>query len=237
MEFYYIGHDISYANRNIPKKPFEAVMIKDKKTHEITLYPVLDRMYGEFFISHKGWIKKCKTKMIPLFSLKEKDWEKYRKKYGDYCLFYSLTGNDLVSQDCSITAQQNEYNSLCVEPSRITDYKKFIRLYNKVNEIQRRFFKFSGYKYIDYYDYLFTPLYTEPLAKSYMPITYDVDVYGDDKKLEKAYNYLKDTKFPDTALPEDMASRIELIYGKECLDYYNKLLNVIIIYKEKKKIA
>lgn len=233
MEFYYIGHN-TYANRNIPTKPFKAVEFKCKKTGETTLYPVLDKMHDDFFISHKGWIKGCKTITVPLFSLKEKDWEKYRKKYGDYCLFYSLAGNDLVSQDCCITSQQNEYNSLCVEPNRIADYKKFVRLYRSVNRIQKNVLELEGHKYINDNDYLFTPLYSEPIKIMYMAVTYDVDVYGDDKRLEKTYNYLKTAKFPNTALPDDMASRIELIYGKECLDCYNELINMGIKQKDKK---
>lgn len=219
MEFYYIGND-DYVNRNMPKKEFQAVEMNNKG--KTLLYPVLNNDGSKIFISGYGWIKKGKCKTIPVFPLKEKEWTKYRMKYRDLCMFYSLTGEDYNSNDAAVEPQRDEYTSLCLKPERLSDYKRFVRIYRKINEIQKDFFTDNGLDWTAHHDCLFTPLYYERLGSEKIPITFDIDVIGDDKKIGKVFILMKNSKFKNRVFPENTIDKIIMIYGERCANLYEE---------------
>lgn len=105
LDFYYI-HKLrewkkpnGFEESNIKALKLSPKQIVKTRITGMNLIPITDICEFErrhmAFISGLGWIKvKDKNVVeVPFFDFnKENDWKEYIKKYGHYCLYYSLTG-------------------------------------------------------------------------------------------------------------------------------------------------
>lgn len=232
LQFYYIGKD-DYVNRNKPFETFEAIKLKEN--NKFVFYPIMDRINGEIFDGNKWRSSNVKTYNIPVYSGQVGDFVNYRKKYGDYCLYYSLTGCYLYSNDIAERYQQFEYNSLAISAdplvtNGIDKYNEFVDLYNQINNLQINVLKDHGVDVNTHNDLLFKPKYR--IDFSFNPLPYNVDDQDyESVKLQQAklliegkennvINVLKDIdKKPFAILMKE-------VYGDGCWNLYSKLMSI-----------
>ena len=149
--FIYIGKSMEHM---IPKSDFCALKLtnKDKRV----LYPSWDEETikntsvlcpcdlgdKEVFVYGLGWKKLGKKNWVnvPLFSGEIEDWDNYLEEYGKECLFYSLTGYSLKSNDCCAYKMVGEFLSLLQCKGGIEQYQKYVENIEAIQEIQREVF-------------------------------------------------------------------------------------------------
>lgn len=177
--FIYINEN-SYGYHNKPIDSFRAVK-KDG-----IIYPLTNINDNKAFVYGIGRFNVNKKNLIhvPVYSEKQEDWNEYLHKYGMYCLFYSISGNDLNSPDCCVSMQQNEFCS--VVKCGIFDYLEFTSSFFEFDKIQRSYI--SNLKDI----YNLDNLYIKPQYKILIfPTKPTMDTILDDSKLEKVYFYTR----------------------------------------------
>ena len=204
VKFVYIGRE---ENHRIPKGEFNALKLskKDKETlypnwseekikNTQVLYPQTDTYSdNEVFVYGIGWKKIGKTNkvVVPCFSGELEDWDKYIEEYGIECLFYSLTGYSLHSNDCCSYNYVSEFYSLLQLRFKggIQKYQKFVDAVLKIQAIQKeKLTKMFSYKK----DWELKKLIKEntfyPCFRILCVIMHPyLDTPTDDDKLEKVY--------------------------------------------------
>lgn len=232
LQFYYIGKD-DYVNRNKPFETFEAIKLKEN--NKFVFYPIMDRINGEIFDGNKWRSSNVKTYNIPVYSGQVGDFVNYRKKYGDYCLYYSLTGCYLYSNDIAERYQQFEYNSLAISTdplvtNGIDKYNEFVDLYNQINNLQINVLKDHGVDVNIHNDLLFKPKYR--IDFSFNPLPYNVDDQDyESVKLQQAKLLMegKENNVIDVLKDIDkkpFATSMKEIYGNICWELYSKLISI-----------
>ena len=151
LNFIYIGKTMEHL---IPKGSFNALKLSNKDKR--TLYPLWDEEQiknttvlcpcslddKEVFVYGLGWKKFGKTNKVsvPLFSGELEDWDNYLNEYGKECLFYSLTGYSLKSNDCCANNMISEFLSLLQCKGGIKEYQKYVENVETIQEIQTKVF-------------------------------------------------------------------------------------------------
>lgn len=115
---------------------------EEKIKNTQVLYPQTDTYSdNEVFVYGIGWKKFGKTNnvVVPCFSGELEDWDRYIKEYGIECLFYSLTGYSLHSNDCCSDKYVSEFYSLLHLRFKggIRKYQKFVDAVLKIQDIQK----------------------------------------------------------------------------------------------------
>lgn len=228
--------------------------------HNEVYYP---KCYGgdnEVFVSGIGYKKFGKTNkvIIPKFSGNVEDWDDYLNKYGQRCLFYSLTGHSLDSMDCCIYSGITEFYSILQCVGGIEHYQKFVDNVKAIQEIQKKVYK-EKLSYKTEYGlnhfingHLFRPSY-HIMIISTPPY---LDAIDDDMKMEEYYrNYrhheireehpeytpvqiceIIDKEFKEDdndesdggIFPCSMKERIKFLFGEECERLYKEILDEFI---------
>lgn len=231
IDCYHIG-----KSNKIETPTFKAYKYKDKETKEITLYPIIDKECNEVFIHGVGWKKIGKSKLveIPVFDREEDHWNDYIEKYGVYCLYYSLEGDGYNFNDCAKLPQATEIRSILYTGAK--GYAEFMRLYHRLNEIQRNVIEekyladitYNRCAVVDFKDYIFAPLYY--LEYTFIPTNYQPDILKDDERLSKLwkdyrYGYLRrnSEKYQEYLRLEDER---KVLLKNLCKDRYNVKLEV-----------
>lgn len=202
VRFINIGKDLEGRT---PIKEFKAIKLskRDKETlfpnwteedirENKVLYPQTDTWDDKsVFICGLGAKKFTKTNwvIVPAFSGEIEDWDEYIKKYGYYCLFYSISGYDLRSMDCCVIPSQHEFYSLLQCAGGIKKYQRYVDLVLKIQAIQAEKIKemlpnkdgWSIKHTID--ECLFRPYFA---LYSFVMSPY-LDTIHDDDKMEKLY--------------------------------------------------
>ena len=209
VKFVYIGREENYR---IPKGEFNALKLskKDKETlypnwskekikNTQVLYPQTDSYSdNEVFVYGIGWKKFGKTNkmVVPCFSGELEDWDRYIKEYGIECLFYSLTGYSLHSNDCCSDKYVSEFYSLLHLRFKggIQKYQKFVDAMLKIQAIQKeKLTKMFSYKK----DWVLKEIIKKnifyPCFRIFCVIMPPyLDTPTDDDKLERIYSIIPD---------------------------------------------
>lgn len=259
VNFIYIGKS---EKRNIPQDGFYALKLSKRDKEELypswseeqikkttVLYPQDSLNNDEVFVYGLGWKKFTKTNkvFVPLFSGEIEDWDNYLKEYGKECLFYSLSGYSLDSNDCCAYNSVNEFYSLLQCKGGIEKYQSYVSAMTRIREIQMDKIKeiFSSYVSEWMVKHITDKCLFRPSMRIFMFITSPyLDTPEDDNKLEivyrkKRYYELKE-QYADNIVQIDniirkeiedgvvfpicMSERLEMIYGKECNNLYNYIL-------------
>ena len=245
VKFIYIGKSMEYL---IPKGDFRALKLSSKDKRE--LYPSWDEETvkntsvlcpcaaddKEVFVYGLGWKKLGKKNWVdvPLFSGEIEDWDNYLNFYGKECLFYSLTGFSLKSNDCCARNMIDEFLSLLQCKGGISEYQKYVENIEAIQEIQTEVFneKLSYMSDFSRKEFINKNL-IRPCYRVFLFITTPyLDTPNDDDKLECFYRTYRNHEIK-TGHPEyarmaelDKLVRKEMEKGFYCYskDYY--------IYKE-----
>lgn len=129
--FYHIEKYQQWHKRTDSFETFKAARIKDEKSGQTVLYPMSNTDGNSVFIYGQGWKKVNKKNIIdvPYFSGNVEDWDNYIGHYGKRCLFFSLTGEDLNSQDAAVWMARKEFDA-------IDDIRKHTEFMVKLHELQ-----------------------------------------------------------------------------------------------------
>lgn len=247
VNFIYIGKSMEYL---IPKSDFCALKLSNKDKKE--LYPSWDEETikntsvlcpcglgdKEVFVYGLGWKKLGKKNWVnvPLFSGEIEDWDNYLKEYGKECLFYSLTGYSLKSNDCCANNMVEEFLSLLQCKGGIEQYQKYVENIEAIQEIQTEVFNeklsymtdYSRKKFIN--KNLIRPCYRVFLFIS----TPYLDTPTDDNKLECFYrtyrNHEIKTSHPDYARMVELRESVR----KEAVE--NPYVSTEMYYEHKEEL-
>lgn len=203
VKFVYIGRE---ENHRIPKGEFNALKLskKDKETlypnwseekikNTQVLYPQTDTYSdNEVFVYGIGWKKFGKTNkvVVPCFSGELEDWDRYINEYGIECLFYSLTGYSLHSNDCCSAKYADEFYSLLHLRFKggIQKYQKFVDAMLKIQAIQReKLTKMFSYTKDWELKYIIEKYTFYPCFRIFLIMPPYLDTPTDDNKLETIY--------------------------------------------------
>ena len=215
-------------------EPFFAIKVKK------VLYPCtyqLSAKSGDYraFVRGTGWKKAKEAVIIPVYSGTTKDeFEAYLTTYGKECLYYSMTGYELNSNDCCAWHSTQEFQVLLsvgydymesfhAEISKInTLISNSIKNYLGVTEITR--WIEVGDKFYSSTDFFeVRPCYSMMV---YFLTAPHVDVINDDSKLEKHFIALhKPTEIEMNNFPESMKDRIIFLFGKDVADLYHSIMS------------
>ena len=205
---------------------------------------------NEVFVYNIGWKKFGKTNkiVVPLFSGNIDEWDDYVEKYGKECLFYSLSGYSLHSNDCCILSAIREFHSIFQCYGGIKHYQEFVENVEKIQQIQTDVFKEKLSFLTDWglnnfiENHLFRPCY----SIFFLIMSPYLDTPTDDKKMEEFYiNYRKHeimSEYSDydnikasnlifkeiddgVVFPICMSDRIKMLFGEECERLYQSILD------------
>lgn len=249
MKYFYLGKDTAWRRESypVPTAPFEAVRAKNNRGDMVFVPIVKERWYNddEFWAYGIGRIKlkNRKTYEIPVYDGEPAKWNEYKEKWGARCLYYSINGKD-YSGDCCDLKEMYEFYSLC--NSNVLNYPTFVDLFTRMNEIQERVISEkldNPYLYKDTRANLFfRPSHT--IMGFAFP--FYADTVADDKRLEIFWSEYRRKGIPyperyskelldeiareiDTdneVFPTSMRDRIKMIYGEECEQIYDTILNL-----------
>lgn len=176
----YINPTYAWWDRK-PKEDFYAMEISG------ILYPLINyNGRKQVFVYGYGWVKDERKKLheIPLYSENPYQWDDYLKKYGKYCMFYSLTGAEYDSRDCSNIKIRSEFKM--INEHGISKYLGYASLWWRFHEIQNQVIEnMPGMCDAYRYDMIIYP-FTSIIGCSLIPIP---NAPADDEKLECAYKY------------------------------------------------
>ena len=230
--FIYIGKSMEYL---IPKSDFRALKLSNKDKRE--LYPSWDEETikntsvlcpcssgdKEAFVYGLGWKKLGKKNWVnvPLFTGEIEDWNNYLNKYGKDCLFYSLTGYSLHSNDCCASNMISEFLSLLQCEGGIEQYQKYVENIEAIQEIQTEVFN-EKLSYMSEYERksFIEKNLIRPCYRVFLFITTPyLDTPNDDDKLECFYRTYRNneikTKHPDYA----RMTGLEELIRKEAVEH------------------
>jgi hypothetical protein len=233
INFFYIKEE------NARKSNFKALEFKKE------FYPIMDEDSNEIFIKFIGRkkINEKRIREIPFFNLEIENWENYAKKYGKRCLFYSLTGKDLDSDNCCDLSEIREFLSLANNVKELKIYNKFIDTIKEIQKIQnekldklpKEIIWPNKDSFLFFPSYSFLCLITSPM----------MDTPMDDSKMEKLFkrtkyiglqeslSYSEKLKIVDDSVNDEkefpiaMYDRITYLYGKNCQELYSKALELV----------
>ena len=235
VNFVYIGKSMENM---IPKSGFHALKLSSKDKRE--LYPFWDEetvkntsvLYPcsyddkELFVYGLGWKKLGKKNWInvPLFSGEIEDWDNYLNEYGKDCLFYSLTGYSLQSNDCCASNMISEFLSLLQCKGGIGEYQKYVENIEAIQEIQREVFN-EKLSYMGEYERksFIDKNLIRPCYRVFLFITTPyLDTPNDDDKLECFYRTYRNHEIK-TSHPEyaRMAELRELVRKEAVENIYS----------------
>lgn len=260
-DFYYL-HRVG-KERKPPKSfvngSFKAMSLTKKQLDKmnfkpiINLFPIVDNWLGgkEIFIRGGGLFKVNEKRVVevPLYDYEnEGDWNEYLGKYGMYCLFYSLTGEDYFSADCCLLHTRNEFQSLIWNDIDINKYQIYIKAIKRIQEIQKEKLIEYGADKWDIEKCLFYPSYN--FGFSWLVSPPYLDTIRDDEKLERCYRMKRSKEMSDNVgirtfkdakafcdiidmemdetngvFPICMSDRIKFLYGEECQTLYRMILD------------
>jgi len=197
----------------------------------------------ESFIRGTGWKKSKKGYKIPVFRGETlEEMKSYLEQHGKYCLFFSITGFQLGSDDCVVWAMKQEFNvALSIGFEYVAKFTKRIHELNA--KIQKIVFdkhgvdvllrktQWTGGRYsegaqiIGEYDLFYVkPAYS---IMAYFLTKPHLDVVNDDSRLEKHYKAVTGWKHmeanPDE-FPVSMKERLEFLFSKEVAKEYEALM-------------
>ena len=240
-KFIYIGKSMENM---IPKSDFRALKLSNKDKRELhpswreetikntsVLCPCSSDD-KEVFVYGLGWKKLGKKNWInvPLFSGEIEDWDNYLNEYGKDCLFYSLTGYSLQSNDCCANNMISEFLSLLQCKGGIEQYQKYVENIEAIQEIQTKVFE-EKLSYMSEYERksFIDKNLIRPCYRVFLFITTPyLDTPNDDDKLERFYrtyrNHEIKTSHPEYARMTELDKlvREEMKKGFYCYskDYY-----------------
>ena len=249
VKFIYIGKIMEH---NIPKSGFYAFKLSKRDKEKLyprwsenkiketnVLYPQTHSFDGdEVFVRGLGWKKFGKTNkvFVPLFSGEIEDWDNYLKEYGKECLFYSLSGYALDDMDCCASNSQDEFLSIMRCKGGITQYQKYVKNIETIQEIQTKLFNEKLSYMSDYQRKSFIDKnLIRPCFKVFLFITSPyLDTPNDDEKLECFYRTYRhheiETNHPQYSrmidlqgLMQDESNNGVFCYTKKYLDYKQEL--------------
>lgn len=213
--------------------------VNNKKEYRLPITATYDK---SVFVRGFGYIKTKYIETIPVYDGTIDSWNDYVLKYGYHCLFYSLTGYTLDSDDCCAYNMQREFRSFVSSGMGLVKYAKYVNLFQKINAIQLTTFK--NYPFIfnfEYDKYYFTPCYS---LYGILTITPYVDTIRDDEKMERLYRRIRTTELKDKGIdnyqqitniidgeieggifPVCSKDRMKLLFGDECVKAYTTILD------------
>lgn len=224
----------NFTNRT-PEKPFKAYKVKD-------VYYPSDNSEGKVFIYGEGWKKGKSPIEIPLITeLTLENVKTHYEKYGKFCTFYAITGFELGSQDCVVSAANREFN---VATSFDCSFEYVANCVGQIKSTNQKIFKIMMDKYgIDMeskYNYQYTkddPEHKHLIVRndlfmikpSYSLMYYiltkpNLDVINDDSLLWRHYVTMFGVKNKDE-FPVCMKDRLTFLFNKEISDDYERILN------------
>ena len=197
----------------------------------------------ESFIRGTGWKKSKKGYKIPVFKGDTiEEMKAYLEEYGKFCLFYSITGFQLGSDDCVVWAMKQEFNvalsigfeyvSGMVERINKLNSKiqKIVMDKHQVDVLSRKM-QWIGGQYtedshlVGEYDLFYVrPSYS---VMAYFLTKPHLDVINDDNKLWKHYVAVmgyKHTQANEGEFPVQMRARLEFLFSKEVANEYEALM-------------
>lgn len=202
MDFYYLGRE---DNKRIPQgESFKAIKTKDG------YFPILDSYKPhQLVLTSQGYIRLGNRKIydIPVFDRQEEHWQEYLDKWGEMCLYYSLSGGELYDY----FREDEKYEFNCLLKYGVENYTDFVVQLKKLNEIQRKVIK-----------------------EKYIPVDCDkgcIDRYTE-KYITKPHYYFWGYVpfhveiFSDTDNMREMYSRKRVEYYKSVHPEYNELLRL-----------
>lgn len=195
------------------------------------------------FIRGTGWKNSKKGYKIPVYKgTTKEEWESYLSEYGKYCLFFSITGFQLGSDDCVVWAAQQEFNvTLGVGYDYMEGFLgKLNDLNSKIQKIVMDKYKLDifhtghqwhGGKYsetswiISERDlFVVRPQYS---LMAYFLTKPHIDPVSDDSKLWKHFvNVIGHNNLDEMEkeFPVSVRDRLTYLFSKEVSDDYEKLM-------------
>lgn len=252
-KFFYIKRRLDNL---FPNGTFDVVVLKNKRLNEyLTIHsnyevnnkkeyrlPITATDGKSVFVRGFGYIKTKCIETIPVYDCTVDSWNDYVLKYGYHCLFYSLTGYTLNSNDCCAYNMQREFRSFVASGMGLVKYAKYVNLFQKINAIQLTTLK--SYPFIfkfEYDKYYFTPCYS---LSGILTITPYADTIEDDDKMERLYRRIRTSELKDNGVndyqqiatiidseinegifPVCSRDRMKLLFGDECVKAYTSILD------------
>ena len=217
-----------------PTEPFYAIKVNGEY-HPCTYQSDTKKGTYESFIRGTGWKKQKKGYLIPLFEGSMKDFQVYIDLYGEYCLFYSITGKQLGDDACIIwSARQgfkvilsvgwehvlNFYTQACAINAKI----KELELSKRGIDITQNYW-IDDKRWINTRDLFFVaPTYS---IMAYFLTAPHVDVIQDDERLWKHFVSVcgPETEEERAAFPVCMRDRFVYLWSEEVASMYETMMN------------
>jgi len=233
----------SYLNETswTPTEPFYAIRVKingQKELHPCNYQSDANKGKYEAFIRGIGWKKAKTAELIPLFKGGLPEFKEYLETYGKYCLFYAITGKELNSDDCVVSAAKAEIISLlhygadyCMEVSKAVNELNNRIIKHTLNqlgltEITHRYQTLPNGNHLNAEDlfrlkvnyYIFYPLIGPP----------NLDPMVDDTRLFKHYvAMVRAGVYNDPEIenfPVSVKDRLTFLFGEYVANEYKRIL-------------
>jgi hypothetical protein len=229
------------SNFRIPKEPFLAIKVKGV-LHPCSYQSSAKQGKYETFIRGEGWKKSKKAIEVPLYAGSSKEeFEAYLNTWGQYCLFYALSGYQLDDNDCCIWQAQQEFRvlmsvgydyiqSIC---ERVNAINELIEAATKaqlgVTELTNWMDLENGY--VQKRDLFRVKVHYSMMC--YFLVAPHVDVITDDPKLWKHYvAAYKPTDEQMDTFPESPKERLIFLFGEQVATMYEALMNDFPMFLE-----
>ena len=220
------------------KKKYGCREVANKKEYRV---PAITIIKDEVFVHSLGYIKAKTIENIPSYDGLRSSWNEYIAKYGYDCLFYSLTGYELHTNDCCAYKMQCEFKSIILSNIDLGEYTELVHLFKTINSYQQS--KLSDLSFLykgEDKNFLFEPSYglvglmtTSPfydtlkhddkLVKLYVRIrSHELTVKGDNLAISRK---TAEKEVDDGVFPVSMSERIRYLFGDECEKTYREVVN------------
>lgn len=213
-----------------PTEPFFA--IKNKKRLIPCTYQS-DAKNGKYeaFIYGEGWKKSKNATEVPL---PNGDLSKYLSEYGEYCLFYAITGKERHSRDCVVWAANQEFS---VALSVGLEYNsKFVSKVKALNVLIQKIVmeKYGVDVFSEKFQYTKKDnrmvwkdlFYVKPhySLMAYFLCAPHIDPVSDDDKMWKHFAKLEGVENEDK-FPVSVKDRLTYLFSEEVSDEYERIMN------------
>lgn len=217
----------------------EETFFVSKKDDEF--YPLVDQKYkSSNYVRGIGCFKVKESDLYSIPHIKEINsttWKDYLSKYGENCLYYSLSGYYLDSPTCEEYNMQNEFKCLLNCNIDIDKYKQYCLLFDKLHDLQTKAFKKIGLYCFDFEDFYIYPSFKHYhiIGHPYMEVFKHDEIlwnlYCKQRKINMIGNYRqiyeKQKQYflnRECYYPTDIKDRIIDIFGLEAANIYERML-------------
>lgn len=220
------------------KEKYGCREVANKKEYRV---PAITVIKDDVFVHSLGYIKVKTFENIPPYDGLKSSWNEYVAKYGYDCLFYSLTGYELHTNDCCAYKMQCEFKSIVLSNIDLGEYTELVRLFKTINTYQRA--KLDGLSFLykgEDKHFIFEPSYNLVGLMTTSPF---YDTLKHDDKLTKLYICIRSNELTnkdhnlsssrkiaekevaDGIFPVSMSERIKYLYGDECEKTYREVVD------------